>query len=274
MDFNSKDHWKNHAAQWNSMGPPLRPCYQDIKIFERIVARQERKSIHSLILGVTPEIALMRWPSETKILAIDNCISMIANVWPGQKISNGHAVCGDWRSMPVNKDTADVVIGDGCFTPLKYPDEYRQVSRSIYDSLKPGGCLILRFFIRPEEDEKIETIHLDVKKGKIKSFHTFKWRLAMALHGSNPSEGVRLDDIWQAWHDMGFDSEITARESGWPKDVQATINSYCGASAQYSFPSRKEISQIFSGTFIRDVWYYGNYELSQCCPIVVFTPDK
>lgn len=35
-----------------------------------------------LLLGVTPEYALLPWPTGTAFTAIDKCRDMIAKVWP------------------------------------------------------------------------------------------------------------------------------------------------------------------------------------------------
>ena len=97
------DHWNEHARQWSLIGPPLRPAAEDIRLLEAAV--QDWRSCtavaapRALLCGVTPEIARMRWPAGTRLIAVDHSRPMIAGVWPAAQVP-GVAVCGDWLALP------------------------------------------------------------------------------------------------------------------------------------------------------------------------------
>jgi hypothetical protein len=57
-------HWPGIARSWHLVGPPLRPSPEEIELFERSIMRwaQGAQEIQALILGVTPELFLLRWP--------------------------------------------------------------------------------------------------------------------------------------------------------------------------------------------------------------------
>lgn len=272
-----QDHWTQHARQWPHMGPPLRPCDQDIRIFEELAASWHAAagpvlSPVALLLGVTPEIAAMRWPGRTRLLAVDHNLEMIRRVWPGPAGCDGLALCGEWQQPPVTPASVHLVIGDGCFTPLAYPHAYHRVAESLHSVLSPEGCLILRFFTRPQVAQPVSQVLADLERGKIHSFHAFKWRLAWALHGSTAEDGVCLNDIWQAWHTAEVDKARIARTLGWTPETMATIDNYQGRTTRYSFPTQAEIRRVFGRWFEETGCVTGGYELADQCPIFRFSP--
>lgn len=260
------DHWQQHAAQWRNLGPPLRPSPADVAIFEEVAAGGGATP-RALLLGVTPELALMRWPAGTRLLAIDRCPGMISLVWPGHGRPDTLAVLGNWLSPPLAAGALDLVVGDGCFTILSWPEGYRQVAAALREIMAPGGLLALRFFVRPERPESLARVRADLRAGRIGSFHACKWRLAMALHGPDGAGGVRLADIWQAWRETDF------IPPGWSPAAVATIDNYRGVATRYSFPTLAEVRQAFQGLFREEACRHGDYELAERCPLLVFRPQ-
>ena len=64
-----EQHWRSLAERWRLQESPGRPCAEDVGFYEEAVARWHQGSRAAsplaLLLGVTPEIALMRWPAGT-----------------------------------------------------------------------------------------------------------------------------------------------------------------------------------------------------------------
>lgn len=106
----------------------------------------------------------------------------------------------------------------------------------------------------------------------IGSFYAFKWRLAMALHGPAAADGVRLADIWQAWHEARVDTKELVTRFGWAAESIATIDNYCGIATRYTFPTLDEVREVFAPLFCEQDCFFPEYELAKCCPIKVFTP--
>src|SRR5690606_36631389 len=108
----------------------LKPCAQDIVRFEQIINTIYReKNIKEevfkvVLLGVTPEITQLRWPLPTQLLAVDRMPDMIQHVWQSNQNIESHVVHADWQALPFAQHSADLVIGDGCFTFFKFPEHY------------------------------------------------------------------------------------------------------------------------------------------------------
>jgi SAM-dependent methyltransferase len=267
------DVWDKHARQWNKLGPPLRPCVEDIDFMEQATGRHcvaaGCVSPRAILLGVTPEIARMRWPAGTELLAVDNNEAVIANVWPGNPEIRAEAVCGDWTKLPVRDASCDVVVGDGSFITLQYPEGYAALADEIRRVLKRGGLFAIRVFIRPDAAESLTAVFNDLRAGRIGSFHAFKWRLAMALH-TDLRRGVRLGDIWNAWNEEGPD--VLARTLNWPIETVGTIDAYCGLDTRYTYPTLSEFRHALSTHFSETACVHKGYELGQRCPTFLFTP--
>ena len=267
--------WEKHSVQWGKVGPPLRPSGQDIDLLQRLVAGQCAaagcSSPRIVLLGVTPEIALMRWPTETRLLAVDSNPAMIANVWPGSRLAGADAVCADWTRMPVGDESCDVVVSDGCFSALHYPESYAALTRELQRVLKPAGVFAMRAFIRPDHLEPVATVFHDLRSGRIGNFHVFKWRLAMALH-ADLTAGVRLGDIWTAWNDAFPEPATLAGELNWPVEPIRTIDAYRKIDTRYTFPTLKELRHALSSGFSETACVFPTYELGERCPTMLFTP--
>ncbi|HPA17153.1 MAG TPA: class I SAM-dependent methyltransferase [Verrucomicrobiae bacterium] len=270
------DHWQRHATQWDRVGRPLRPSPEDVAFTERAIARRRGEipgdGFRALMLGVTPELALMRWPQGTTLVAIDHSPAMIRHVWPNAALPDtARAVCGRWEHLPVGSAEMDAVIGDGFYTPLAYPSGYTRVGREIRRVLKTDGVYVARAFIRPKNTERPSSVFDALRSGQINNFHAFKLRLAMALQES-AARGVRLSDIWTTWHRCVPDADALARSLRWSIDEIATIDAYRDSNACYTFPTIDELRDVLSLHFIEPECHVPDYELGVRCPTFVLRP--
>ena len=69
-------HWRDLAGQWRVLGSPLRPCDDDIRIVEELLAGEPelfganaRK--RAWLLGITPELAASRPLQQIDLLALE-----------------------------------------------------------------------------------------------------------------------------------------------------------------------------------------------------------
>ena len=92
----------------------------------------------------------------------------------------------------------------------------------------------------------------------------------LALHGSL-EEGVRLGDIWSAWHEAVPDPARLAARLGWRKEVINTISNYRDVDTCYSFPTLEE-ARALVGDFEIVSTRIPDYELGQRCPTLVMRP--
>ncbi len=70
----NKSYWDHVAPSFSVLGPPLKPSPEDVQFVETAVANwcssHPGKRLRALLLGVTAEIATMRWPEESSLIAV------------------------------------------------------------------------------------------------------------------------------------------------------------------------------------------------------------
>jgi hypothetical protein len=268
------DHWNKHAQQWQWIGSPLRPAPEDIQLLERALASWHAAyplpSPQAVLLGVTPEIALMQWPPGTRLVAIDHNEAMIREIWPGEKLGYT-AQCAEWSRPPLPPGSQDIIVGDGCFSLLVNRAEYRATAHAMRRVIRRHGLFLMRFFIRPDVAEPVAGVVDDLWQARIGNFHAFKWRLAMALHGSL-DEGVRLADIWDAWHAAVPEPAQLVSRLGWPVPAVLTIDAYRDVQTRYTFPTLAEARAVLAEGFEETACWFPGYELGERCPTLAFRP--
>jgi SAM-dependent methyltransferase len=258
-----------HARQWSRIGPPLRPAPEDVEICEVAVrdwSHGAGRPPRALLLGVTPELAAMRWPDGTSLLAVDRSEAMIGAVFPA---SRGSAVLGEWLALPCADTSIDWIVGDGCASTSRYPTDYVRLAAELRRVLAPDGELVLRLFAAPDEPEPVDAIARDLAMRRIESFHALKWRIAMAIQP--PDRNVQVVDIWRTFEQMAPDREALARSTGWSADTIATIDAYCESDVCYSFPTLGEVRRTLT-EFIEVACHVPSYELGDRCPTLVLCP--
>lgn len=273
----SGSYWQSISKFWDLIGSPSRPCEEDLAFFKQQLFPELESLSPNLgqvvMLGVTQEIALLPWPENVKLLAIDRSPEMIDSVWPKAQVTKGEAVLADWKAIPCPDNSCDVVVGDCCFTPLDYPNSYRAVLQEVTRVLKPQGLFSMRFFLKPVLSEEIETIFDELKAKQIGNLFVFRWRLAMALQKSL-EEGVPVNNIWQRWQQEVSNPDQLMETLGWPTELLATITCYQNSSAVFTFPTLPEVRQLFSLYFDEISCHVPTYEMGDRCPTLTFGPKK
>lgn len=264
-------HWGVMAYQWNAYGPPLRPSPPDIAAMERSVRMwHEGAAVRAprvLLLGVTPEIAGMAWPAGTDLVAIDRSDAMIRHVWPGDVAGRRIALRADWFDHDYGRN--DIVIGDGVFAIMRYPDDYRSIVGKIAGSLRRGGLFITRPFLQAPRREAPADVLRDLTEGRIGGIHAFKFRLAMALQ-SRTEDGVRQGDVFNAARDTGIDCDTLAARTGWSELEIDTLRIYRDKDARLSFPGAGEMASLMAGEFTTVGEARMDYEMGERCPVMTY----
>jgi predicted dehydrogenase/SAM-dependent methyltransferase len=260
--------WQSVPGKWKYFGPPLRPCPEDIGIMEMQVARWTQAAgatrCEALLCGVTPEIADMNWPAETRLWAVERSRAMIEEVWPARGSSSKLPLEAEWTRLPFAPSSFDIVVGDGCLTSLAYPERQQLFLESLRTVLRPGGRLIMRFFVQPDRAESPDAVLQDLREGRIGSFHVFKWRLAMSLQ-NGAAKGVRVDRVWREWRKAGISTP-------WPLETVQTIDAYRGSEHRLTFTTMDQIRGLHAPYFRELACVVPSYELGERCPILVYAP--
>lgn len=261
--------WKMHARQWSHVSSPLRPIEEDQElILQSASTCLTGPSALVAILGVTPELVQIDWPASVRLVAVDHSADMIAQVWRPSSSVASSVNQADWRQLPFVDHALSLAIGDGVLTVLPSLAQYSEVFTELKRALRPGGRLILRCFVKPPNNEPVWRIAEDALLGRIKSFHAFKWRLAMSLCRA-PDFSVPVRRIHTVFSETFQDRAVLASASGWSLQAINTIDAYRDAHTVYTFPSLEVIRKISGANFKFEGARYGSYELADRCPILV-----
>jgi hypothetical protein len=266
-------HWADASSLWPFLGPPLRPHPDDIVIVEGLIgewaARQDRAP-RALILGVTPELQRLAWPSGSVVHALDRSEPMIRNVWPGP---TGSAQLGDWLDLGTEAEARDIVLCDGGLHLLAYPADQSLLATALARLIRPGGILVLRLFSGMLGVESPEAVLASVHAGQLSSMDELKLRLLVALQDS-PERGVRLDDAWSSLHKAFGDWETLSHITRWPFERISVVDTYRGNQATYHFAGRDWVEQAFvqgtAGAFRLAHAATGSYSGASACPTLAF----
>ncbi|MDX1944450.1 MAG: class I SAM-dependent methyltransferase [Pirellulaceae bacterium] len=268
-----RDHWRGMALRFAHIGPPLRPTAQDLAVYQQAIDRQARRyrgrSFRVLLLGVTREIACLRWPENSELIAIDRSAEMVRACWIGDVAGRRQARCGDWLKLAPELGPWGLVLGDGSLSSLQFPDETRQLLSHLHDTLLPGGRLVLRCFVEHAARESPQAVIHAMRGGEIESFHAAKFRLAMALQSSSGA-GVHLAAVWRAWNDFALDLGKLAVATAWSRETIQTIDAYRDSPGFQSFPTLSQFQAVAAEFFTLESQFVPGYEMGDRCPMLTF----
>jgi SAM-dependent methyltransferase len=239
-----QSYWSSLARAYAMLGPPLRPSREDVRHMECTVAAWARSCyrtrIDALLLGVTPDIANMPWPDNTRLTALDSALPMVKAVWPASIPQKRWAACGSWQELPLATGSCDVVLGDGAINCVRYPVGCRSVLAEAARVLRDGGVVILRCYVQPAIHERPEDVVTSIFERPDPSFHHFKFRLLMAMQSST-EQGIAVDDVYRFWADQRLIAEDVEAHTGWDQASIGTIDMYRDSNTVHTFLNRAEL---------------------------------
>lgn len=260
------------ARRWPHVRPPLRPTPEDAAFYRAAIDHWSRDHgpPRAVILGVTPELCDLPWPTGADLIAVDGTREMISLVWPGPP---ERAILAEWTDMPLPDASRDIVVCDGGFDLVPYPQGSAALVREMARVVAPGGLCILRLFTPPKARESAEEVLRDLAAGRVPDVTTLKLRLWMALQ-ENTAKGVRPRAVWDAICSVDPDLWSLARRNGWPvPDVQG-IEQYRDSQATYHFPTADEVRTLMCrdpGGFDVLSAHEPTYARGDQFPTIVFT---
>ncbi|MEP6673225.1 MAG: class I SAM-dependent methyltransferase [Chthoniobacter sp.] len=269
--------WSTFASAWSRLGPPLRPCPEDLQRLHQawtqsLPAGIPSRRLEILSLGVTPEIALFPWASDFHLTAIDASEGMIGSVWPGDA-PNRRAVLGDWLEMPFPDASFDLVLTDTGLALVAGTGKLSAAGRELRRVLRQDGRAAMRHFARPSPPESLDSIAQAAGAGRLSNFHELKLRLLMAVEAENPGTAVRLADVYDRFQSLFSDRDLLARQLGCDHQIVSTIDAYRGRETLYAFPSLAELAVAFDAFHLAP-GPAGHYPAAGCCPVFSLTPKQ
>jgi hypothetical protein len=266
----SSGHWPGIANVWQFVGPPLRPAAEDLAAFQATIDKwhdDHKKPPRALILGVTPEIYSLKWPMGTQLNALDGSPQMIDAVWPGKRSA---VIIGSWTEIPFRGNSMDIVLCDGGFGMLRYPDRQIDLLRELHRIISIGGALTLRLFAPSGRTGDVAEVFAQLSAGQIASLDALKLRLWGALHG-RPSEGVKPRKVVETILELLGDFDRLAADHGWTLAHVRALELHRQSLATYYLTEAEEFFRMACsdvGGFQANGITWPAYELGDCCPTV------
>ncbi|MBI2717978.1 MAG: methyltransferase type 11 [Rhizobiales bacterium] len=261
------NHWRTYHAQWEKLGPPLRPSAEVVAGIRSLVGSADGRVF---LLGVTPELAGM-FP---ELLAMDKNPAMIANLWPGDTGSK-KAIAGDWLEIRQPAGSFAAIVGDGSLNNIAHTADIARLLGLVLGLLRPGGRFACRLFERPARPFTVQHLMKVAWSPAPINFHAFKWQLAMLI-GAEEGASVPVARILERFEQLFPDRDGLSERTGWPRQAIDTIDIYRGSPVVYSFPNRAEfLGCIPAAAGGVEFHPCGGYDLAACCPILTFVkrPD-
>jgi SAM-dependent methyltransferase len=264
-------HWSRMAHLWRLVGPPLRPAAADLAIFQGAI--DQWRTEHSapprtLILGVTPELHALDWPGGTVLRALDGSPQMIGEVWPGPP---GSALLGSWTDIPLADACCDIVLCDGGFGMLPYPQGQAALLSELRRVLADGGIFAVRLFAPQGRTGSVAEVFSRLAANHIPGLDSLKLRLWGALHG-DATQGVRPRDVVAHILSAAGSFDRLAADHGWPLEHVQSLELHRESSASYHLTDAAEVIRMACeepGGFEIQAVVEPAYELGTCCPILV-----
>lgn len=277
------EYWRDAANVYNNWDSPLSPCGEDLHYFRQEALETQEAGdspLRVLMLGVTPGLAAMNWPTPTVISAMDKSQTMIDTLWPGD-LNDSEAgfrrkvALGNWLGLDVpEEERFDLVVGDGPFHNMVDRQGYEELAAVLRRSLRSGGRLVMRFFIAPDQPESPDDLIQQLHEGAFPSFHVFKLHLLMALQ-QEPDVGVRLSRVWEYWQSRDIDTADLAQKLGWTTEEIDTIRAYDGKETRLCFVNRGILTKVLGAGFRLVCEHQCSYPMGDQCPVMVWerSPD-
>ena len=248
LSLTRTEYWRQIAHCWKQVGSPLRPGTDDLRHFQDFLGISRSTPFRSLILGVTPELYRLPWPSGSTIMAVDRSPEMIACIWPGPAEA---AYQANWLDLGFSDESFDTVLCDGGLHLQGYPGGHAGLVRSVSRILSDDGCFLLRLFALPPDPETADDVWGDLKRDKLTSFHEFKLRMAMALQVA-PASGIVLAEVYdEISNRLEGRLQAICEQTGWPLPAGRNPRILPGLRQRLPLPHR--IREHRNADFIRTI---------------------
>lgn len=250
-DRSQLPYWEMRAANWR-YAPPMSPCAEDVAWYEEAAhqaASAAGPAFSALLLGVTPSIALMRWPEGTRLVAVDWAAGMLRNVWPARGVPSGALpVRADWRQLPLADASVDFVVGDNCYAVLASFEEALAATSEVRRVLRPAGIYCQRCLCGPGQRRSVDALFEDLFEGRVRHLDFFRFQLALAIQ-DGARIGIALNDVWEVWNRHVPNPRLLEDRYDWRELGLANMNAWKGSAGRYCFLPEDALAELAGAHF-------------------------
>ena len=258
------DMWAKISETWDILKPPLRPHPEVVRAFEREIDTNDTDIV---LLGVTPEFA--RWGKT--MIAVDLMPNMIGALWIGDDATR-RAVVGNWADLPLEDNSCDAVVGDGCLGVLPNRAVRLDVLGQIARVLRPDGRAAIRLFTRSETPETLAAIKEDALAGRIKAIAELVLRVSLVLAPPDCDGTLKMSAVLDAINEMFPDRDALLAAAGWQPNVFSLIETYKNSDTVCTWADGDTIAEEASRHFGEvQLVSSGDYPVAQSCPLLILS---
>ncbi len=266
----ARAYWESFAPNFRIV-PPMAPSPEDVSWMEGAAARcLDGTRSRALLLGVTPALIGMRWPSGAQVTVADWARAMFAHRWPDTAAAQAKPLVADWRKLPLAGGGLDLVCGDGFYTALGDSADVPRVDREVARVLARGGKFCMRCFVLPAEPVSPDRVCEWLRAGQLRNPTLFRWLFAMAVHGES-ARGAAVGEIWAAWRERFPDPEELRRGHGWNDEALAGFERWRGKPMRYCFHTLAQLEALAAEDFRLEQVDVPGYEFGERFPRLLFS---
>ncbi len=258
-------YWARRAAAWGRVRPPWRPSPEVIAATAALAELPPGGT--TLLLGVTPELAELA-AARGRLVAVDRSEAMIAALWRDRG-PLARARCADWRRLPLEDGSVDLVLGDGVLSLLCAEDR-AALAAELHRVLRPGTAFVTRIFARPRSAEPAARLFERLRRGELASAESLRMRLLAALHSDAHDEGVPVSALWQALRAEVPDPVGLARMLGWPPESFLPFEDGRDVPDRLYLPPADTLAELLGERFALEARQETDPDTPGCCHLLRF----
>lgn len=267
----SESVWGGDKDLWPVMPEPLVPSRTDLELYRRACPAEllrEDATPRILVLGVTPPLVDLGWPSGAELHAVDYDEVMISALWMPRDGAQVHL--GRWQEMPLPDDYFDLVVGDCSFNALPAIADYDDVLREVARVAKPSAPLVSRFFMQSVPPPTLSWIAAEVPN-ELLHLRAASKRVLVALACAEADGGLHMPTVPDCIRREWGDYEEFLLALGGPREDYELSKSVFSFDHRLNYPTERDIRQRFQPYFNDISFAYPDYDVGQNCPIVRFS---
>jgi hypothetical protein len=270
--------WEAQIESFRNLRPPFRPHPSEIQFLEEVASNLAKSphisNLQVLILGLTCEIVHLRWPEGTSITVVERSPLMIEHFWPGDIPGQRKIMTEDWLSMSLQPSSFDMIVGDGVFNFMSYPDGYQNFAHVLSRLIQKNGLICIRIFNQISPKENPADLLSDFREASNIDYFPFRLRLATSLQ-DNAEKGICMSKeiLDQYLIDQGIPlKEFYAKSKYTPPSYPSVPLAVKPENNRITYPTDEEFTNQIGHYFSVQKVLFGAHQLALRTPVFVLSP--
>ena len=273
-DSEKINYWSIRAHRPGAMTSPGMPCAEDLRPFAKYAPHlrqaQNTSEKQGLVVGATRQTVDWCRENGLRIAMMDfsepfaQIIQSAHHDW-----EDLHIIIDDWLSSKEEDGSFCWAAGDCIIAASGSGREAVRLFQQIRRLLIPGSLVILRNFIRPHPTPTGAEIFARLEAGGFGSFSAFRIQLLQSLQRSF-MEGVPTREACQLLARRGVLDKSHMERFSWSPAQLKALDSWEVEGVTLCYPTLDELRELARPYFEELEIGYGDYEMAELCPTMVY----